>query len=894
MKKRFWVGIVAIGLLVGVGSHVYAEELKEPTIADVVGEGLQPGIPEKIKKARTTKAATEVVYVPAEEVEKIKAVQQSYQDVVADVKQTDKFSTLPVLANGTYTLGEFKTEVVEKAAEQVNFYRTLAGVSPIPFAAESTEYTQHAAIGMAAIQKQTHYLDTYEKPADMPEEFWLTANKASRQSNIHSNQKEASLNSHQDAFVVDWGKGNKTVGHRTGMLSLSGVDMGFGYAKANQSATEASEMNYFTSTYIRDDYKGISTRYENDTIVQWPSSGIFPYELYNVDNPYMANSYKENMPDLYEKNMRWSVHFNEKGYKLTDKVAVTLTNQATGKSTVISNDADGGELTLENPKPGYYARGGYVTVVFRPNNNYTIEKNDVYKVEITGIEKAGTAYTHVYETRFAGMNDTFKAEVIPVKEIVFDSSVDELEVGEKAKIEASVRPENATNKTLVWKSSDENIATVDQAGEVKALKAGKVVIKVETEDGTVRKEQMLTVYNERVNINYADYDELQKIIGFDEDNVNDFIWERYKGFFHSIDDLSRVEWIDAALIKKIKDQGIAYVPAKFNGVFPAKIANIFEDPSMGNGVANSLGLSVYDTVNREDLLSLNYFGASYLEVVHSFSGIEYLGNLNRLFVYTDVTEFSWTKFIPELEELNLFGDVVGGNPVDMENTLQVDATGLANLKKLKRLELSESYIHDLRFINELPMLERLEVFRMVIEQMPQIETMEYLESISIGDSRFKDISWMKDLKDLSDLTFWLSHNELTDISGLANLEKIGSLNLSNNNISDISSLANLKEFYSLNLRNNQIENVDVFSQLAIVNEIDLSRNKLTNITGFSKLEQASTLNLSHNQLTDISPLQNLKKASVLDLSNNQITDRSPLNGSGKSFYYLYLNNNPLK
>lgn len=52
-----------------------------------------------------------------------------------------------------------------------------------------------------------------------------------------------------------------------------------------------------------------------------------------------------------------------------------------------------------------------------------------------------------------------------------------------ANLVASVAPANATNKNLVWSSSNTSVATVDNNGVVKGVKAGKVKVTVKTEDG---------------------------------------------------------------------------------------------------------------------------------------------------------------------------------------------------------------------------------------------------------------------------------------------------------------------------------------------------------------------------------------------------------------------------
>ena len=56
-------------------------------------------------------------------------------------------------------------------------------------------------------------------------------------------------------------------------------------------------------------------------------------------------------------------------------------------------------------------------------------------------------------------------------------------VGKSAKLAATVLPEDAANKTIVWTSSDETVATVAASGSVKFLKPGEVTITCSAADG---------------------------------------------------------------------------------------------------------------------------------------------------------------------------------------------------------------------------------------------------------------------------------------------------------------------------------------------------------------------------------------------------------------------------
>ena len=72
---------------------------------------------------------------------------------------------------------------------------------------------------------------------------------------------------------------------------------------------------------------------------------------------------------------------------------------------------------------------------------------------------------------------------IPVIGVTLDKTELTLIEGETADLVATVTPDDADNKNVIWSSSDESIATVDQDGKVTAVKEGVAVITVTTEDG---------------------------------------------------------------------------------------------------------------------------------------------------------------------------------------------------------------------------------------------------------------------------------------------------------------------------------------------------------------------------------------------------------------------------
>ncbi len=79
---------------------------------------------------------------------------------------------------------------------------------------------------------------------------------------------------------------------------------------------------------------------------------------------------------------------------------------------------------------------------------------------------------------------TVKEKTILVEKIYISKRSLNAEIGAEIQLTVVLLPSTATNKSVVWESSDNSIATVDQNGNVKILKEGSVVITVKTTDGS--------------------------------------------------------------------------------------------------------------------------------------------------------------------------------------------------------------------------------------------------------------------------------------------------------------------------------------------------------------------------------------------------------------------------
>ena len=71
---------------------------------------------------------------------------------------------------------------------------------------------------------------------------------------------------------------------------------------------------------------------------------------------------------------------------------------------------------------------------------------------------------------------------VAVQAVYLNATSMELTEGESATLVATISPNDAENKTVIWSSSNLSIASVSN-GKVTALKAGKATITVKTDDG---------------------------------------------------------------------------------------------------------------------------------------------------------------------------------------------------------------------------------------------------------------------------------------------------------------------------------------------------------------------------------------------------------------------------
>ena len=117
------------------------------------------------------------------------------------------------------------------------------------------------------------------------------------------------------------------------------------------------------------------------------------------------------------------------------------------------------------------------TVTWTSSDEAVCTVSETGLVTATGVGSASVTVTTVDGEKTATCEVTV---VIPVKSIALDVEKLQLTVGETGQIVATVQPDNATDKSVEWTSSDDAVATVDENGMIAAIKEGTAYITVKS------------------------------------------------------------------------------------------------------------------------------------------------------------------------------------------------------------------------------------------------------------------------------------------------------------------------------------------------------------------------------------------------------------------------------
>lgn len=149
------------------------------------------------------------------------------------------------------------------------------------------------------------------------------------------------------------------------------------------------------------------------------------------------------------------------------------------------------EVTLKEGDLFHLTATVYPENATNKNITWTSSDRNVITVENGVVKGISPGEASVYATANNGVSASCHFVVLDKEaEIIFVERIEISEteiIGEEGfvfTLQATVYPENATNKSVVWESSDEDVVIISQTGRGKILSGGKAIITVYAADGS--------------------------------------------------------------------------------------------------------------------------------------------------------------------------------------------------------------------------------------------------------------------------------------------------------------------------------------------------------------------------------------------------------------------------
>ena len=301
-----------------------------------------------------------------------------------------------------------------------------------------------------------------------------------------SNDSYCSVNGSDNDYIVEWSSDNADVVKVDQLGNLTPISLGaatitaktLGGAVGKQKVTVVNTATSLSlpssATVARGSQKAITATVSPDPTsskITWTSS-----------NPGVASVDQNGNVTGVSIGQAVITAATDNGY--SDTCTVTVNAPVTSMQferpsvTIYKNDTDKLNLITDPADTtdtiSYSSSGSsYVSV---SSDGTITSKSSARTVTITATASSGAkAYCTV----------TVIDQPVPVTSVTLDSNAKTVQAGEVFKLAETILPENATNKSVHWSSTDESVATVNQDGTVTAVAEGKAVITVESENGAL-------------------------------------------------------------------------------------------------------------------------------------------------------------------------------------------------------------------------------------------------------------------------------------------------------------------------------------------------------------------------------------------------------------------------
>lgn len=203
----------------------------------------------------------------------------------------------------------------------------------------------------------------------------------------------------------------------------------------------------------------------------------------NIDRDFLFSNSQERYIGVYN-DQDW------RSYTTSPSSGNNIRNTQTAFFKKESNDVALSSISISGYTTTFgvgddFSFGGIVTATYDDGSTKDVTSKAVfsdYSMEVAGEQVVTVSYTEGEITKTATYFITVSD--VAVKNIAIDPSEANVAVGKTLELTVAFEPENATNKNVIWRSSNESVAVVDRNGVVTAVALGEAVITAASAEDT--------------------------------------------------------------------------------------------------------------------------------------------------------------------------------------------------------------------------------------------------------------------------------------------------------------------------------------------------------------------------------------------------------------------------
>ncbi|KAI9817185.1 MAG: hypothetical protein M1827_001297 [Pycnora praestabilis] len=221
-----------------------------------------------------------------------------------------------------------------------------------------------------------------------------------------------------------------------------------------------------------------------------------------------------------------------------------------------------------------------------------------------------------------------------------------------------------------------------------------------------------------------------------------------------------------------------------------------------------------------------------------------------------------SSLAPALEDLDLYDNLIS------------HIKGLDELTKLKSLDLSFNKIKHIKNVNHLKDLKDIYFVQNKIQKIEGLKGLSKLRNLELAANRIRDIENLESLSALEEL--WLGKNKI-NLAFLTNLKIISIQSNRLPKIQGLETLVNLEEFYVSHNALTEISGLDNNCQLRI---LDISNNQISHLTNLKHLIHLEEVWGSNNQISSFDEvekeLMDKKELNTVYFEGNPLQIKNPV------------------